>query len=138
MAITLPSPNQASLLSLCFPEEVIDEGVFVNTTEMIDGVVPHDEYRDEMDMITMIQISNIVQLQLVSQFDMFGVSTIEVVEETQTILALKLLEDDGSLFEGTVSPIKGASDLVDPPLSFDVLSRFVSRSNDVSIASLWI
>ena len=82
MAIALPSLDRASLLSLCFPEEVIDEGVFVNTTEMIDGVVPHDEYRDEMDMITMIQISNIVQLQLVSQFDMFGVSTIEVVEET--------------------------------------------------------
>ena len=69
---------------------------------------------------------------------MFGVSTTKVVEESQTILVPELLKDDGSLFEGTVSPVKGASDLVDPPLSFDVLSRFVSRSNDVSIASLWI
>uniref|UniRef100_F6I4Y5 Uncharacterized protein n=1 Tax=Vitis vinifera TaxID=29760 RepID=F6I4Y5_VITVI len=63
-------------------EEVIDERVVVDTIEMIDGVVLHDEYQDEMDMITMIQINNIVQLQPVSPFDMFGVSTIEVVEET--------------------------------------------------------
>ena len=117
------------------PKEVIDERVVVDTIEMIDGVVLHDEYQDEMDMITMIQINNIVQLQPVSPFDMFGVSTIEVVEETQTIPALEVLEDDGSLFEGTVSPVKGASDLVDPPISFDVLSGFVSRSDDVSIAS---
>ena len=45
------------------------------------------------------------------------------------------LEDDGSLFEGTVSPIEGSSDLVDLSLSFDVLLGFVSRSDDVSIAS---
>ena len=64
------------------PKEVIDERVVVDTIEMIDGVVLHDEYQDEMDMITMIQINNIVQLQPVSPFDMFGVSTIEVVEET--------------------------------------------------------
>ena len=82
MAIAPPSLDRASLLFLCFPKEVIDEGVVVNTTEMIDGVVLHDEYRDEMDMITMIQISNIVQLQSVSPFNMFGLSTIEVVEET--------------------------------------------------------
>ena len=65
---------------------------------------------------------------------MFGVFTIEVVEETQTILAQELLEGDGSLFEGTVSPVEGASHLVDPPISFDVLSGFVSRFDDVSIA----
>ena len=39
------------------------------------------------------------------------------------------------MFEGIVSPVEGASDLVDPPLSFDVLSGFVSRSDDVSVAS---
>ncbi|RVW50090.1 hypothetical protein CK203_106831 [Vitis vinifera] len=69
-------------------------------------IVPHDEYRNEMDRMTMSQIIGIVQLQLVSPFDMFGVSTIE-----------------------------GASDLVDPPLSFDVLSGFVFHSDDVSVAS---
>ena len=39
------------------------------------------------------------------------------------------------MFEGSVSPVEGASDLMDPPLSFDVLSGFVSHSNDVSITS---
>ena len=82
MAITHPSPDQASLLSLCFPEEVTDDGVVVDPTKMIDGVVPHDEYQDEMDMMTMSQITNIVQLQSVSPFDMFGVSTTKVVERT--------------------------------------------------------
>ncbi|KAJ9693906.1 hypothetical protein PVL29_009734 [Vitis rotundifolia] len=135
MAITPPSPDRASLLSLCFPEEIIDDGVVVDPAEMIDGVVPRDEYRDEMDMMTASQITSIAQLQPVSPLDMFGVSTIEVVEETRTVPAPELLEDDDSLFEGTISPVEGASDLVDPPLSFDVLSGFVSRSDDVSIAS---
>ena len=39
------------------------------------------------------------------------------------------------MFDGTISPVEGASNLVDPPISFDVLSGFVSRSNDVSVAS---
>ena len=66
---------------------------------------------------------------------MFGVSTIEVLEGTQIIPIPELLEDDSSSFEGIVSPVEGASDLVDPPLSFDVLSGFISRSDDASIAS---
>ena len=133
--ITHLSQDQASLLSLCFPKEVTDDGVVVDLVEMIDGVVPHDEYRDEMDTMIMSQITSIVQLQLVSPFDMFGVSTIEVVEETQTIPISDLLEDDCSLFEGIVSLIEGVSNLVDPPIYFDVLSGFFSHSNDVSIAS---
>ena len=66
---------------------------------------------------------------------MFGVSTIEILERTQTIPIPELLEDDNSLFEGTISPVEGASDLVDPFLSFDVLLGFVSRSDNVSITS---
>ena len=52
--------------------------MMVDSTEMIDEVVSHDEYRDEMDMMTMSQITSIVQLQPVSAFDMFRVSTIKV------------------------------------------------------------
>ncbi|RVW75172.1 hypothetical protein CK203_053912 [Vitis vinifera] len=63
-------------------KEVTDDGVIVDPIEMIDGVVPHDEYRDEMDMMTMSQITSIVQLRPISPFDAFGVSTTEVVEET--------------------------------------------------------
>ena len=135
MAITPSFPNRASLLSLCFLENVTDNGVVVDPTEMIDGIVPHDEYRDEMDMMTMSQITSIVLLQPVSPFDMFGVSTIEVVEKTQTIPIPKLLEGDDSFFQGTISLVDGASDLMDTPLSFHVLLGFVSRSNDVSVVS---
>ena len=132
MTIAHSFPNRASLLSLCLLEEVTDDGVVVDSTEMIDGTVSHDEYQDEMDMMTMSHITSIVQLQPVSSFDM---STTEVVEETQTIPIPKLLQDDSSLFEGTISLVEGVSDLVDPPISFDVLSGFVSRSDDVSIVS---
>ncbi|RVW71051.1 Retrovirus-related Pol polyprotein from transposon 297 [Vitis vinifera] len=101
---TPTSPDRASMLSLCFPEDITNDGVIVDPTEMIDGVVPHDEYCDEMDMMTDPPIP-------------------------------ELLEDDSSLFDGTISPVEGASNLVDPPLSFDVLLGFVSRSDDVSVAS---
>ena len=70
------------MLSLCFPKEIIDDGVIVDPIEVIDGVVPHDEYRNEMDKMTVSQITGIVRLQPVSPFDMFGVSTIEVLERT--------------------------------------------------------
>ncbi|RVW20840.1 Transposon Ty3-G Gag-Pol polyprotein [Vitis vinifera] len=106
MAITPTSPDRASMLSLCFPEEITSDGVIVDPTEVIDGVVPHDEYRDEMDMMTVSQITGIVQLQPVSAFDMFGVSTIEVFEGTQTLPVPELPEDDSSLFEGIVSPMR--------------------------------
>ena len=135
MMITLTSPDRTSLLSLCFPEEITDDGVIVAPTEMIDGAVPRDEYRDKMDMMTVSQITNTVQLQPISPFDMFGVSTIEVLDGPQTILISELLEDDSSLFEGTISLVEGAFDFMDPPLSFDVLLGFVSRFDDVSIAS---
>ena len=32
--------------------------MIVDPIEMIDGVVPHDEFRDEMDMMTVSQISD--------------------------------------------------------------------------------
>ena len=58
--VTHTSPDRASMLSLCFPEEITDDGVIVDHTEMIDGVVPHDEYRDEMDRMIVSQITGIV------------------------------------------------------------------------------
>ena len=35
------------------------------------------------------------------------------------------------LFEGTISPIEGVSDSVDPSLSFEILSGVICRSSDV-------
>ena len=75
-----------------------------------------------------------VQPKPVSLFDLFGVSTIEVTEEIQTVLTPELMEDvtvGDDLFEGTISSIEGTSDFMDPLLSFDILSGFISRSDDV-------
>ena len=44
MVIAPSFTDRASLLSICFLEEVTDDGVVVDPTEMIDEVVPHDEY----------------------------------------------------------------------------------------------
>ena len=127
------SPDRASFSSLCFPEETTDHGADIEPSGVTDGVVPQDEYRDEMDM-SMSQIAEVVQPEFASPFDLFGVSAIEVAEETQTVLAPELMEDvivGDDEFEDTFGFIEGASDFVDPPLSFDILSGFISRSDDV-------
>ena len=61
-------------------------------------------------------------------------SLIEVVEGIQTTPAPEFADDVivvDELFDGPVGPVEGSSDFVDPPLSFDVLSGFVSRFDDV-------
>ena len=51
VTITPPSLDRANLFFLCFPKKTIDYGVVIELADMIDGVVPNDEYRDEMDML---------------------------------------------------------------------------------------
>ena len=63
---------------------------------------------------------------------------IEIAEEILTAptpesTKYDLVVDD--LFDGPVGPVEGASDFVDPPLSFDVLLGFVFRSDDVHDSS---
>ena len=132
--IASSSPNRVSFLSLCFPDDTTDCGVDVEPTGVIDEVVPRDEYWDETDMMSMSQITEMVQLKPVSSFDLFGMSAIEIVEEIQTVLAPELMEDvvvGDDMFEDTFSSIEGVSDFLDPPLSFDILSGLISLYNDV-------
>ena len=132
------SPDHMNLMTLYFLDEIDEHGTFVETENIVDGVVPHDEYIDEMLTMSMSQIKKMVQPKLASPFDLFGVSAIDIAEEILTILAPKSTEDVlvvDDLFEGTIGPIEGASDFVDPPLSFDVLSGFVFRSDDVHDSS---
>ena len=44
MVIAPLSLNQASLLSLCFLKEITDDGVAMEPIEVIDRVIPYDEY----------------------------------------------------------------------------------------------
>ena len=74
------SPDRTGFLSLYFSDETIDYRVNIEPIGVIDGVVPHDEYRDEMDM-SMSQIGEMVQPEPTSSFDLFRVSDIEIAEE---------------------------------------------------------
>ena len=127
-----------SLMMLYFLDEIDEHETFAEIGDIVDEVMPHDECIDEMLAMSMSQIEEIVQPELASPFDLFGVSVIEVVEEIQTAPALEFSDDViviDDLFEGTIGPVEGASDFVDPPISFDVLSGFVSRSDDVHDSS---
>ncbi|RVX08068.1 Retrovirus-related Pol polyprotein from transposon 297 [Vitis vinifera] len=102
-------PNYMSLMTLYFPDEVDKHETFAEIGDMVDGAIPHDEYIDEM--LTMI------------------------VEEIYTTIVMEfsydvIVVDD--LFEGTTGPVEGVSNFVDPPLSFDVLSGFVSHDDSSS------
>ena len=48
----------------------------------MDEVVPRDEYVDEMLAMSMRQIKEIVQPELASSFDLFGVSVIEIARRS--------------------------------------------------------
>ena len=74
--IAPPSPDQANLFSLCFLNETTNYGVVIEPTDMINRVVPHDEYRDEMDMLGISQFLDAVQHEPFSPLEFFGVFVI--------------------------------------------------------------
>ena len=132
------SPDRASLMTLCFPDEIDDHGTFAEVGDIVDGDAPHDEYIDEMLALSLSQIEETVQPGLASSFDLFGVSTIELVDESLTAPAPELVEDVIAFddwIDGPVGLVDGVSDFVDSPLSFDVMSGFVSRSDIVHDSS---
>nr|CAN83915.1 hypothetical protein VITISV_022301 [Vitis vinifera] len=129
------SPDRTSLMTLCFPDEIDEHGTLAEVGDVVDGAAPHDEYIDEMLALSLSQIEETIQPGLTSPFDLFGVFVIELAEESLTVPALESVEDlivFDDLIDSHVGIVEGASDFVDPPLSFDVLSGFVSRSDIVS------
>uniref|UniRef100_F6HSC5 Uncharacterized protein n=1 Tax=Vitis vinifera TaxID=29760 RepID=F6HSC5_VITVI len=122
-------------MTLCFPDEIDDHGTFAEIGDVVDGAVPRDEYVDEMLAMSLSQTEEMDPPELASPFDLFGVSVLEIAEEIQGAPTPEVVEDvivDVDLFDGPVGLVEGASDLVDPPLTFDVLSGFVSRHDYVS------
>ena len=69
------------LMTLYFSDEVDERGTFVEIGDIVDGVVPHDKYIDEMLAMSMSQIDGVVQPELASPFDLFKVSAIEIAKE---------------------------------------------------------
>ena len=80
-----------------------------------DGATPYDAYVDEMDMIGRGRILDVAPHRSHYPLDMFGVLMLEMDDED---------------FVTDVSHyaifIKGASDFMDPPLSFDTMFGFVT------------
>ena len=94
-----------------------------------DNVTLYDACTDAMDMIGTGRILDASSPRLRSSFDVFGISMLEFDGDGLV---------DTDITHDTVS-IEGASDSVDPPLSFDTMSEFVTRfdifdgNNDKSI-----
>ena len=85
-------------------------------------------------MVDMSQMTDDVQPTTTFPFDLFGVLAIEMVDDVQLVPALGLLTTvapDDDVLMGATSPIVVESEHVDTPLSFNVLSGFVFRSDDV-------
>ena len=125
-------------MTLYFLDEINEHETFVEIRDIVDGAMPHDEFTDEMLTISLSQIKEIFQLELASPFYLCRVSVIEIAEEILTALAPESTKDAivvDDLFDGLVGLVEGASEFVDPPLSFDVLSGFFSRSDDVHDSS---
>ena len=49
-----------SLMTLYFLDEIDGHGTFAKIEDIVDGVIPHDEYVDEMFAMSMGQIEEIV------------------------------------------------------------------------------
>ena len=125
-------------MTLYFLDEINEHETFVEIGDIVDGVMPHDKFTDEMLAISLSQIKEIFQLELASLFYLFRVSVIEIAKEILTAPTPESIEDATAvddLFDGLVGLVEGASDFVDPPLSFDVLSGFFSLSDDVHDSS---
>ena len=94
-------------------------GVSMNNT---DNVTLYESCTDAMDMIGTGRILDASSPRPRSVFDVFGISMLDF--DGNGLVATDITHD-------TVS-VEGASDSVDPPLSFDTMSRFVIRFDDIS------
>ena len=107
-------------VSPCVPHSAFD----MFGVSMIDSdvVTLYDACTDAMDMIGTGRILDVSPPGPRFAFDVFGISMLE-------------FDDDGlvatNVTHDTVS-VEGASDSMDPPFSFDTMSRFVTRFDDFS------
>ena len=83
----------------------------------------YDAYVDAMDMISIGHILDAAPPGPCSVFYMFGISMIERDDDDGLVAT--------DIIHNTVS-IEGASDSMDPPLSFDTMSGFVTCFDDIS------
>ena len=104
------------MLTMCFPDEIADYGG-------IDGVMSSDDYVEEQ--LWMV----ISQPEPNSALSYFCVLALRDDKDASPTPDDDVIVDIASL--DILGHVAGESDSVDPPLYFDVLSGFISRSDDV-------
>ena len=138
--VVIPAPSSLdrfSVLTLCFPYEVDGYGVPFDPIDLIDGVVLPDEYHDEMLMMDMDQMVGCVLPKPTLTFQLSELSevfTIEQIENVSLVLTSEVPVDVTTIevvLKDIVNLDVVKSGTMDPPLSFDVLSGFVSLFDDV-------
>ena len=119
--IAPPSPRRSSVFTMCFSDEIADYGG-------MDGVMSSDNYDEELLLMV------ISQPEPDSTLSYFHVLALR--DDDDAPLAPYDDAITGDVIVDIASPdilghVVGESDVVDPPLSFDVLSGFFSHSDDV-------
>ena len=153
MIVTPSSSDRASVFFMCIPEEIPDYDLPMDLGDGSDGVILSDTYMDAMDMINTSRILDAAPYGPHFSFDMFGVSMIDYAMNiigTSLILdasppgprsafdvfVFSMLEfDDDGLVATNITHdtvVEGASDSMDPPLSFDIMFGFVTRFDGFS------
>ena len=88
-----------------------------------EDVTLYDAYTDVMDMIDTSHIMDAAPSRPCSIFYMFGISMLEIDDDDGLVAT--------DIIHSTIS-VKEALDSVYPPLSFDTMSEFVTRFDDIS------
>ena len=73
VTVAPPSPDRASVFSMCCPEEIPDYDLPMDLGDETDGMTLLDTYMDEMDMIGTGRIFDTAPRGPHPAFDMFGV-----------------------------------------------------------------
>ena len=106
--------------ALCEPHSAFDMfGVFAIDFE---DVTLYDARANSMDMISTSHILDATPPGPRFVFYMFGISMLEI-DDDNGLVATYIIHN--------VVYVEGASNSMDPPLSFDTMSRFVTRFNDI-------
>ena len=116
------------MLTMCFPDEIIDY-------EGIDGVMSSDDYVEEL--LRMV----ISQPEPDSVLSYFHVLSLRDDEDAPPAPDDDAIIDDVIFYIASpdiLGHVVGESNYVDPPISFDALLGFISRSDDILAFSSWI
>ena len=95
-------------------------GVYVINFE---DVTLYDAYADAMDMIDTSHILDVAPPRPCSVYYMFGISMLEIDDDDE-LIATYIIHN--------IVYVEGASNSMDPPLSFDTMSESVTRLDDIS------